>query len=133
MSKERSEELLQLQKELKDRLEFKNGIIFLFEESIPENGTERKKYMGDIALFYQSVFKDKLKHFIGEQMKELALIGRSEMSTNIIRSSINCFRLIDEWMQEKTNEHIGDIEELRKHAQDDQEFINNIKETYDEN
>lgn len=120
-------------KELEEKLEFKNKFISLMEESIPKDQNGRKKYMGDIALFYSSIFKPKIQHFITEQLEELALIGRTEELNNIIRSNINCFRLIDEWMEEKTNEHIGNIEEIRKTFDNNEDFIKNMKSTYSDN
>jgi hypothetical protein len=53
--------------------------------------------------------------------------------TQTIRSNINCFRLIDEWMQKMSNEHVGNIEEIRNRFKDNESFINNLKETYGEN
>jgi len=131
-----SQEILQLQekiKELEQQLTFKNEIVALLNESIPETQNERKKYMGDVALFYSSIFKNKLKHFITQQLEELAQIGRTELSTNIIRANINVFRLIDEWMEERTNEHIGNIEQIRRSFDNEDDFINNMKKTYGDN
>lgn len=136
MTKDRSEEILQLQKqikELEEQLIIQNKFVFVLEDSIPKNETERKKYVGDIALFYTSVFKEKIKHFIGNQLEELAQIGRTELGSNIIRSNINCFRLIDEWMKQKTNEHIANVENIRQRFDTNEEFINNMKTTYGEN
>mgnify|MGYP003636722791 CR=1 FL=1 len=130
----KSEEILQLQKrikELEERLELKNKLEFLLEESIPEGQGERRKYMSSIALFYSSTFKEKLKHFIGDQLEELAQIGRTELGTNIIRSNINCFRLIDDWLKEKTNEHLGNLQEVRESLGENGEFINEMKQKYD--
>jgi hypothetical protein len=131
-----SEEIIQLKnqiKELEKQLELKNKLVFVLEESIPKKQEDRKKYMADIAFFYASIFKEKLQHFIGEQLNELAQIGRTETLNNIIRSNINAFRLIQEWMEEKTNEHIGNIEEIRNGLDDDKEFISKIKKDYGEN
>jgi len=131
-----SEETLQLNKrikELEEEVLWKDKLIFSLEDSIPKAQSNRKRYVGDIALFYQSIFKEKLKHFIGDQLEELAQIGRTELSSNIIRSNINCFRLIGDWMELKTNEHIGNVEEMRGHSDTDKDFINNMKTTYGEN
>lgn len=129
-----SEGLAQLKnriQELEEQLAIKDKLFFMLEEAIPEGETGRKKYMSDIALFYSSVFKDKLKHFIGSQLEELAQIGRTELGTNIIRSNINCFRLIDEWMLKRTNEHIGNVEMVRQRMDENKEFISNIKNKYE--
>jgi len=131
-----SEETLQLNKrikELEEEVLWKDKLIFSLEDSIPKAQSNRKRYVGDIALFYQSIFKEKLKHFIGDQLEELAQIGRTELSSNIIRSNINCFRLIGDWMELKTNEHIGNVEEMRGRSDTDKDFINNMKTTYGEN
>ncbi len=114
--------------ELEEQLENKNKLTFLMEESLPKEQEARKKYMADVAVFYGLVFKEKLKHFIGLQLEELAQIGRTELGCNIIRSNINCFRIIDEWMEEKTNEHFGNLHEIRESFQGDDEFIREMKE-----
>lgn len=107
--------------------------IFMLDEAIPVSQQERKKYVADITFFYATVFKDKLKHFIGLQLEELAQLGRSELGNNIIRSNINCFRLIDEWMVKIQNEHFGNIQEIRNSFTEDKGFINEIKKTYGKN
>lgn len=103
----------------------------MFDEAIPKDQTGRKKYMGDVSLFYTMTFKDKLKHFIGDQLNELARIGRSERGDDLIRANISCFRLIDEWMEKCQNEHLGDLEEMRNRFQDDKNFTSELKKTYD--
>lgn len=131
--KKESQEILQLQekiKKLEEQLEFKNQLVFVLNDSTPEAQTERKKYMGEIALFYGSIFKSKIQHFISLQMEELAQIGRTELGTNIIRSNINCFRIIDEWMEKCSNEHFGDLQEARNSFDENSKIINNIKKTY---
>ncbi len=127
----KSEETLQQQiKNLEEQLVIKNKLVSLFEESIPIEGNARKRYVADIALFYQTVFKEKIKHFIGLQMEELAQIGRTESANDIIRANINCFRLIDTWMETKTNEHLGNLEEMRSAFGEGDEFRQKLKETY---
>jgi hypothetical protein len=108
----------------------KKQITFLLEEAIPKAQQERKKYVADCAFFYSTIFKSKLEHFIGEQLKELAYLGRDEEFYNTIRCNINCFRLIDEWFERKTNEHIGNVENIRNSFESDKDFISNIKKTY---
>lgn len=108
----------------------RKDIFALFDDVVPKGQTERKKYMGDISLFYTMTFKDKLKHFIGDQLQELAKIGRTERGEDLIRANVNCFRLIDEWMEKCTNEHLGDLEEMRHRFQEDKSFINEVKKTY---
>jgi len=105
-------------------------LLFTLEESIPFTQTERKKYVSDIALFYQTVFKKKLQHFIGLQLEELAQIGRTELGNNIIRANINCFRLIDSWMEKMTNEHVGNLEEARESFKEGEELISNLNKKY---
>lgn len=116
---------------LKNKID--ENLLFILEESIPISGTERKKYMADIAFFYAAIFKSKLKHFIGLQLLELSQIGRTEAESNMIRANINCFRLIEDWMEEKTNEHLGNISEIRNSLDDNKDFINKLKEEYGEN
>lgn len=131
--KNESKEILQLQEKIKNleqQLEFKNQLVFVLEESIPTAQTERKKYMGEVALFYGSVFKSKIQHFISLQMEELAQIGRTELGTNMIRANINCFRLIDDWMNKCSNEHFGDLQEARNSFNENSKIINNLKEKY---
>lgn len=118
---------------LKAKIEQMDSIGFLLDEAIPKGETQRKRYMADISLFYSTIFKEKLKHFIGEQMEELSRFGRSREGDDFIRASINVFRLIDEWMLKRTNEHLGNLEELRSKVSDDKEFINKFKTIYGEN
>lgn len=105
-------------------------LLFILEESIPFTQAERKKYVSDIALFYQTTFKKKLQHFIGLQLEELAQIGRTELGNNIIRANINCFRLIDSWMEKMTNEHVGNLEEIRESFVEGEEFTNKLNKKY---
>jgi len=118
---------------LKAKLELRDSIGFLLDEAIPKGETQRKRYMADISLFYSTIFKEKLKHFIGEQMEELSRFGRSREGDDFIRASIEVFRLINEWMLTRTNEHLGNLEELRSKVKDDNEFISKFKTIYGEN
>lgn len=118
---------------LKAKLELRDSIGFLLDEAIPKGETQRKRYMADISLFYSTIFKEKLKHFIGEQMEELSRFGRSREGDDFIRASISVFRLIDEWMLVRTNEHLGNLEELRSKVKDNNEFISKFKTIYGEN
>lgn len=129
--KEKIQVLQEEIKKLKAKLELNNSIGFLLDEAIPEGETKRKRYMADISLFYSTIFRDKLKHFIGLQMEELSKLGRTEKEYEIFRSNINCFHLINDWMELRTNEHLGNLEELRNKFIDDKEFINNFKKTYE--
>lgn len=108
----------------------KERITFLLEESIPKSQQERKKYMADCAFFYNVVFKDKLKHFIGMQLEALAQEGRPVVSDQFLRSSISVFRLIDEWFLKMESEHIGNINEIRNSLDDNKIIINKMNETY---
>jgi len=103
---------------------------FILSEAIPTNQEERRKYVGDVAFFYGSIFSKKLEHFHGLQLEELSQIGRSQELSNIIRANINTLHLIDEWMQDMFNEHQGNIEGIRNALPDREEFINNIKIKY---
>lgn len=105
-------------------------LLFTLEESIPKEQTERKKYVSDIAFFYATIFKKKLEHFIGLQLLELSQIGRTEENYKIIRANINCFRLIQEWMEEITNEHMGNLNEVRNSFDDGKDFLEKIKIEY---
>lgn len=125
----KSEGITQLKKrikELEEQLEIKHKLLFMLDESIPKEQSERKKYVSDVAFFYGIVFKDKIQHFIGMQLEELAQIGRTELSSNIIRANINCFRLIDEWLRQRTNEHMGNLEDIRESFETDKDFINKL-------
>jgi len=127
----KDEEILQSKiKELEERLAFKDQLIFTLDDGLPKEQRERKKFVADIAYFYNSAFKKKLQHFIGLQLEELAQIGRTELGSNIIRSNINCFRLIDDWMKDKSNEHVGNMEEIRESFKGDENIINELKEKY---
>lgn len=126
------EEHSALQKRKIELLEEPRKEIFaLFNEAIPKEQNGRKKYMGDVALFYSTIFKDKLRSFIGDQLNELGKIGRSERGEDLLRSNVSCFRLIDEWMEKCTSEYMGDLEDLRNRSSDNKEFSNNLKKTYE--
>ena len=104
----------------------------MLEDSVPQNDeTARRQYVSRVAGFYGGVFKEKLKHFIGMQLEELAMIGRSEVGIDILRSNINCFRLMNTWMLKMTNEHIGNGQEQRSALPTNAEFINKMKKKYD--
>lgn len=133
MITKKSEGLPQLRnriKELEQQLEFKNQLRFTLDDSIPKDQNGRKEYMSNVAAFYALVFKNKIPNFISLQMEELAQIGRTELGSNVIRSNINCFRIIDEWMQDCTNEHMGNLNEARQSFNEDDKIISNIKEKY---
>jgi hypothetical protein len=108
-------------------------LLFMLEEAIPVEQVARREYTSDIAFFYAKHFKKKLQHFIGLQLEELAQIGRSETLNDMIRSNINCFRLIDEWMEKMTNEHFGDIEEARKSVKEGDTIIKDLRNKYGKN
>lgn len=129
MKKEGQEKIPQT-KIKKEKLEMDTKFLFMLEESIPVEGNARKRYVADIALFYHSVFKNKLQHFIGEQMVELSKIGQSELMTNIIRSNINAFHLIDTWMLQRQNEHLGNLEQMRQAFGTEDQFTEEFKKTY---
>jgi hypothetical protein len=97
---------------------------------IPVEQEVRRKYVGDVAFFYGSVFKKKLAHFRYLQLEELSKIGRTEQLNDIIRANINVLNLIDEWMQTMYNEHQGNLEEIRDSFGDDKSFIKVIKKKY---
>lgn len=107
-------------------------LLFILDDAVPKDQNGRKKYMGDVALFYTSTFKEKLKHFIGEQMRSLSKFGRGVgESDDVLRANINCFNLIDEWMEKCTNEHLGNLTEMRNSFGDGKKFISELKKTYD--
>lgn len=108
-------------------------LLFMLEEAIPVEQVARREYTSDIAFFYAKHFKKKLQHFIGLQLEELSQIGRSEVMNDMIRSNINCFRLIDEWMDKMTKEHLGDLQEVRNSFKDGDTLSRELKETYAKN
>lgn len=116
--------------EPKNKDKDKERITFLLEESIPKAQQERKKYVSDIAFFYSTIFKEKIKHFIGMQLEALAQEGRPVVSDQFLRSSISVFRLIDEWMEKQTNEHIGNVNNIRNTLDTDKEFIKELNKKY---
>lgn len=113
-----------------EQREIDENFTFMLNEAIPVSQGERKKYVSDIALFYNTVFKKKLKHFKGLQLEELAQIGRTELGSNIIRSNINCFELIGEWMETMSNEHVGNLEQMRQSFDEGNDIIKDLKDKY---
>ena len=67
------------------------------------------------------------------QLEELSQLGRSEVGNNIIRSNINCFRLIDEWFKTNANEHLGNLEEIRNSLGEGEKLADKLKKIYGEN
>lgn len=130
MTKKDQEKLQSKIKELEEQLEYKHQLIFTLEEGIPKEQQARKNYVKELAFFYHNSFKHKLQHFIGLQLEELAQIGRTERGSDIIRSNINCFRLIDDWMQDRANEHQGNLEGIRESFKGDENIINELREKY---
>lgn len=129
----KDEEILQLQKKidhLTQELATRDKLFFMLDEAIPIEQNARRRYMADIALFHTTIFKAKLQHFISDQLEALAIIGRSQRDEDIIRSNISCFRLIDEWMEKRTNEHLGNLQEIRKRFETDEEFSKEFKNIY---
>jgi len=128
-----SKGLTQLQNKIKDldHLLDNRRVYFLLEENIPEGETGRKKYVGDVAYFYSTIFKDKLAHLIGLQMEELSQVGRDVGWYSMIRSNINALRLIDEWSDKMTKEHFGNLEQMRESFDSDKDFISNLKDKYE--
>lgn len=118
-------------KELNGELEARHSVLFMLEEAVPKEQNERRKYVGDIALFYATIFKEKLKHFRGLQLEELSKYGRSEKVNDIFRANLNCFDLMGKWMDEKTKEHFGDLETMRNSFDTEEEFISNFRKTYE--
>jgi len=110
-----------------------NRISFLLKEAIPVSQIDRKKYVSDITFFYSTIFKKKLEHFIGEELFELSIRGRTEAHYNMIRANINSFTQINTWMEKMTNEHFGNLEEIRNSFEDNNKIINNIKNKYGNN
>jgi len=105
-------------------------LVFILDESIPKDATGRKQYMSDVAYFYATIFKEKLNHFVSLQLIELARIGRTESEYQIIRANINAFRVIDEWFDTHANEHFGDLEQMRNSFENNEDFINGLKDKY---
>ncbi len=123
---DQNDELLAFKQNWED---VRSKIKYTLTESIPKAEQERKKYMSDIAAFYAIVFKKKLESMIGSQYQALALLGKTDREYDQFRMNINCF-LIEEWFEDCTNEHLGDLEEMRKAAGNNDDFISNMKETY---
>lgn len=112
------------------KIEEENKLLFRLEENIPKSQQERKKYVGDIAYFFSSIFQTKLQHFIGEQLLDLSIRGRSKEQDDMIRANIYCFGLIEKWMKEKTSEHIGNVTNIRNSLDDDGKFSDTLKDKY---
>lgn len=125
MAKKKVTQKANQQKEIDTMLEL------MLNESIPTAQSERKKYMSDCAFFYVTIFKRKLEHFKYLQLQELAYLGRDEEFYRVVRCNINCFRLIDEWMEKMTNEHVGNMESIRMSFDETKSDINNLKKTYE--
>jgi len=118
-------------KTLREEKTARDSVVFFLDEKIPKEEKARKKYMADISFFHNTIFKDKITQFISLQQEQLSQIGHPEKQYDIWRSNINCFRLIDEWMERCSSEYYGDLQEIRSRLDNDDDFINKIKETYE--
>lgn len=125
MNKKEREKPNQEEKQINEKL------IFMMNEAIPTSQQDRKKYVGDVAFFYNTIFRKKLQHFIGLQLEELAVIGRTELGNNILRSNISCFRLIDDWCKEMLNEHLSNMNQVRQSFGEDKNIIKDLKDKYE--
>lgn len=115
---------------LTKQLSFVKKFESMLEENIPKEKNKRIAYMGDVALFYQKIFKNKIAHFITLQKDMLAVIGLTEAEYSLYRSNINCFHLIDDWMRKCDIEYSSEMEIKSRMASGESEnidFINNIK------
>lgn len=124
------EKLKERIKELEDLLNARLSVKASMDNGIPRKTTERKQYVAQVALFY-SVFKKVIENFIYLQHKELQIWGRSEKVYDFYRANINVFNLIDEWMQERVNEHFAYLQEGKTEQEKNEELINNMKHKFD--
>ena len=116
----------------KNRIE-ENKLNFILEDSIPKTQTERKKFVADCAFFYSTIFKKKLEHFVGMELLELSIRGRTKEYDDMIRANINCFTQINSWMEKMYSEHLGNMNEIRNSFDEDKDIINKLNKTYGEN
>ena len=107
-----------------------SNLKITFESVIPKSQGDRKRFVADCTFFYITVFKKQLEYFRGEQLLELAKIGRTEELNNIIRANINCFNLIDTFFEKMQNEHESNLTEIRDSFRQGDEVINSLKKKY---
>ncbi len=105
------EKIKKLEQE-KEELLLKRSLFEFFDDPIPKNQDDRKKYMSDVAFAY-TIMRDKLRHFIQLEKNALAEVGYPAEQYRIYRSNIYCFTVFDQWMERCTNEHLGDLQEAR--------------------
>lgn len=110
--------------------EIDKKLLFTFNESIPTNITERKKFVADCTFFYVTLFKKQIQFFRGEQLLELSKIGRTEELNNVIRANINCFNLLDTFFEKMQNEHLSNMNEIRNGFDNEKDFLEKIKKEY---
>lgn len=130
----RLKQLKKENEELKEKIEelkVVRSIESLLKAAMPMEQGARKNFVSQVALFYTTAFKDKLAEMVGDQMKVLSKIGLTNQEENILRSNINCLNLINDWCNELTNEHLGDIQMARNGLEDTFDITSEIKDKYD--
>jgi hypothetical protein len=112
-------------KKLKEELSVRREPIEVLDKKIMGED-KRKKYISDIYIFYNNIFKNKLAELIQDQKDALSALGLPEKIYDIYRSNINCLHLFQDWFERCEVEHLGDIEE-KKMEQEDESVINRLK------
>lgn len=115
---------------LKGEIEARSSIKASFEDSIPKDQTGRKNYVSQIAAFYGVIFKEQLRTMVGQQLQMLSRVGLTKQEEDIFRSNINCLHLINEWCEERTNEHLGNLQNLREQLEDSSDITSEIRDKY---
>jgi len=111
---------------LKKEISIRREPIDLLERKIM-GAEQRQKYISEIYVFYNNIFKDRINEMIQDQKDALAVFGLTDRESDIYRSNINCLNLFKDWFEGCRVEHLGDIEEKKEN----ESVINRLKSNLD--
>lgn len=100
--------------------------IVLMDKKVPQSAQEREKFVTDVTVFYNNVFKARLAEMINDQKDELARMDLGEKMSDIIRSNINCLHLFKDWFERLEVEHLGDLQ-VKRERQEEDESISRLR------
>lgn len=91
---------------------------------------KRREYVHRVAGIFPDTLKPQLESMIQLQKNTLARFGLSERESDILRANINGLLLLMEWGERCVNEQLGNVEEIRRKQQADENIISNLKDRY---
>jgi len=99
---------------------------------MPEDATERKNMVSQVAGWFRGVLGQKIKHLISRTEHEISRFPLTERETDFYRAGINFGHLLLDWGDECISEHnanlVGDkAQESIFTPSEEKEAVENIK------